>query len=133
MPRSGGSLPIDTPDRRVGRLARALPVLCAAHCAAAPLLALTGSLLVPEPLEWTLMAGALGFSGITVALGRRVHGGRGPALLVVLGAALWIGAHAATGPFHWAGGLLGGATLFGALVRDTALRGRCRCTSCRAS
>ena len=120
--------------RELARAGRALPLACAVHCAAAPLLTVAGSMLaVPEPAELGLMAVGLAFAAVTVRCGLRRHGRRGPSGLALAGAAMWLGAHLAAGPAHWLAGTVGGLLLFGALAWDAALRDRCGCAVCRAS
>jgi hypothetical protein len=74
----------------------AVPVLCALHCAAAPLLVgLLPALALSEPMEWLLMGGSLVLAAVVIGTGFRNHG-------------LWLIPAVAVGGFVvWAGSLAG--------------------------
>lgn len=77
--------------RRMETWAAAVPLLCAAHCIAAPLLvALAPRLAASERHERAAMAGSLCLALAAVVLGVRVHRRAAPLLLVGTGAACWM-------------------------------------------
>lgn len=117
--------------------AAAAPLLCAAHCIAAPLLvALAPRLALAEAHERTLMGAALVLAAFTTLLGVRVHRRASPLLLVFAGALLWLGASAVPVPEEAAtvaaSLLMAGGTLWSARLRHLVSCPRCACPASAA-
>jgi hypothetical protein len=111
----------------------AVPLLCAAHCLALPLLVLFAPALAPDPrIELAVLGGATALSVTVLAAGYRVHGRGEVWVPATLGVALWVIAHAAG--LHGPGELaleVGGALLIAAgLIRSAWLRHLALCGGC---
>jgi hypothetical protein len=69
------------------------PLLCAAHCAAVPGLALLApALIVPQSLEQVLMLATVLMAGLVLHAGLRVHADRRVLTPAVAGSLLWVAA-----------------------------------------
>jgi hypothetical protein len=130
--RPPGATSVPRSLRRMEAWAAAAPLLCAAHCMAAPLvLALAPRLAPGEAAERAVLAGSILLAGAAAALGRRVHRRRAPLLVVLAGALLWLAGLAALLPEEpatiGASLLLAVGTLWSARLRHTATCHRCGC------
>lgn len=131
---SGGVLPSSArPGRALEAWAAAAPVLCAAHCLAAPLLIAAAPALAPgEAYERAFMAAAVALAACAVLLGFRAHRRLAPLLLVAAGALLWMSPLviqdvpeiAATAA---ASLLMAGGTVWSARLRHREACGGCGC------
>jgi hypothetical protein len=111
----------------------AVPLLCAAHCLALPVLVLFAPALAPDPrIELAVLGGAATISVAVLAAGYRVHRRGEVWVPATLGIALWVIAHAAW--LHGPGELAleaGGALLIaGSLIRGAWLRHLALCDGC---
>jgi hypothetical protein len=114
------------------------PLVCALHCAAAPLLvvAAPGFARIAR-LEWPLMGVALVLGGWALARGNGAHRGRGAGSAFVLGIALWSASLLGwleplpEGATTVAGSLIAAAALFwnARLVHQSSCR-TCGCPAC---
>lgn len=67
-----------------------VPLACAAHCLAVPVLVLAAPALVPGPqLEWALLGATVLAAGLSLGSGLRIHGVRLPLVPVGAGILLW--------------------------------------------
>jgi hypothetical protein len=120
---------------RAARAATIAPLVCAAHCAATPVLVVVAPwLTLPAALEAGLMGVALVVAGAVLVAGTRSHGRRRVWLPAVAGAALWLAALTGAAPGAWevAAGVAGGGALAAGLLWSgrLAARRRCGCGTC---
>lgn len=113
--------------------AAALPLLCAVHCMAAPVLALIApALSLPEFAEHAVQAGSVILAAVMAYSGIRAHGDRRVLLPMALGAAMWIAAD----PLAWSGASLvaghvaGGLLLAAGMAWNGHLRHQTACGAC---
>jgi hypothetical protein len=111
------------------------PLVCAAHCVAVPGIALLApGLLVPEAVEYVLMAVAVAGAALVLGGGLRVHGDRRVLWPVAAGLACWavaLGADAvAIAPPEWVAGSAGGVLLFAGLRWNARLSASARLCGC---
>jgi hypothetical protein len=120
---------------RAARAATIAPLVCAAHCAATPVLLVVAPwLTLPAALEAWLMAVAVAVAGAVLVAGMRHHGRRRVWLPAVAGAALWLAALTGAAPGAWevAAGMGGGGAVAAGLLWSgrLAARRRCGCGTC---
>lgn len=117
---------------RAALFAAAAPLLCAVHCAAAPLVALAlPSLGVHGPLEGAFKLASGLIAVLFVAGGVRAHGRRVVALPVAAGLALWVaGGLAGTLAAETVASVAGGLLLAAGLWWNASLRHRAACHHC---
>jgi len=109
------------------------PLVCAVHCLLAPalILAVPGFAML-ERAEPLLMAVAALPATAALRSGWRVHGCAGPSWVAGAGMALWLLSRVVL-PAEWLLAGAGALLVFGALVRNSALRTRCcECPACSA-
>lgn len=123
-----------SPARPVGPLeawAAAAPVLCAAHCIAAPLLVALAPWLAPgEAYERAFMAASLALAACAVLLGFRAHRRLAPLLLVAAGALLWMGPLVISTIPEVAATVAASLLMAGGTLRSAQLRHRAACGGC---
>ncbi len=113
--------------------AAALPLLCAVHCLAAPVLAAVApALALPSLAEHAVQLGSVVLAGVMARSGIRAHGDRRVLVPMVLGAVLWI----ASDPLAWTGAALtaghvaGGLLLAAGMAWNGHLRHKATCGAC---
>lgn len=119
--------------RAVSGWAGAVPLLCAAHCAASPLLVLAApALALSEAGEAWVKAASLLMAALVTAAAVRAHRRPAAALPVAAGALVWAVVLAADA--HGTGGRLataaGGVLLAGGMFWNAHLRHRATCRTC---
>ena len=116
-----------------GSWAAALPLLCAVHCLAAPVLALIApALQLPSLAEHVVQAGSVLMAASMAVYGIRAHGDRRVLAPMGLGAALWIAADALawTGAALTLGHVAGGLLLAAGMAWNGHLRHQAACGAC---
>ncbi len=123
-------------SERVGTVswAAAAPMLCVAHCLAAPvLLVVAPALAENHTLEAALMGISAAIALLVVWTGSRRHGESQVWLPVVGGLVFWICALAVSGAVgERVLTVIGGALLAGGLFWNARLRHRTTCDACRS-
>lgn len=116
-----------------GSWAAALPVLCAVHCLAAPILAVIApALALPSLAEHAVQAASVLLASAMAYSGIRAHGDRRVLIPMALGAAMWMAAD----PLAWTGAALvighvaGGLLLAAGMAWNGHLRHRASCGAC---
>jgi hypothetical protein len=122
--------------RAAGGWAAAVPLLCAAHCMAAPLLvAAAPALAVSEAMEPVVQLATLVFAAVMAALGVRVH--RRPAVFAPVAAVtvIWLAAGAAglEGLAETAVAVVGSLAVAAGLWWNARLRHDATCRACTCS
>lgn len=113
--------------------AAAFPLLCAAHCAASPLLVLVApALALPESVEAVVKLASAALAAWLLWRGMRVHGRVAPALPAALGLAVWAaaGASGVHGAAERGWTVAGGLLLAAGMFWSGRLRHRAVCRSC---
>jgi hypothetical protein len=116
--------------RRAAMVSVAAPLLCAAHCMAAPLLVALTPALGHGPAEIAIQLATLAFAVVLLRAGLRTHG-RGMVIApVVLGALAWVAGHAAPESAETALSVAGGLLIAGGMLWNARLRHEAVCHSC---
>jgi len=123
----------DSSLRRPALWTVALPLACAVHCLAMPLVALFVPLLAPaHELEVVLMGASVLLAAVLARGGVRSHGRRAAWVPVVLGTAVWSAGVAHLGGWlpEQAASVLGSVLLAGGMAWNARLRHEASCRSC---